>query len=101
MCGILAREHLLAEGSMSMTNLSSLRLERSRLLRLSLLIIFCLAIFSGGSSAAVARNRCRDRCDEAYRFRKDACRSIPLKHERKRCEEAAKRAKDNCKHRCR
>ena len=49
----------------------------------------------------MAGNRCKDRCNDVYRIRKEACRVIPLKGERKICERAAKRAKDDCKHRCR
>jgi hypothetical protein len=70
------------------------------LLRLGLALIFCI----GGivhAEAAVPGIRCKVRCNEVYRVKKDLCRSIPLKHERKRCENAAKHAKDDCKHRCR
>jgi hypothetical protein len=70
-------------------------------LRLSLAFSMCLGMFGTMSIAAVAGNRCKDRCNEVYRLRKDVCRAIPLKHERKSCEKAAKRAKDNCKGRCR
>jgi hypothetical protein len=70
-------------------------------LKLVLALAVCLGMFGTLSPAAVARNRCKDRCDEVYRLRKDVCRAIPLKHERKSCEKAAKRAKDDCKHRCR
>jgi hypothetical protein len=45
-------------------------------------------------------NRCTDRCADNYRIKKDACRLIPLKHERKICERRAKDAKNDCKHRC-
>jgi hypothetical protein len=70
------------------------------LLRLGLALILCLGAFVH-ADAAVPSNRCKDRCNEVYRVKKDLCRSIPLKHERKRCENAAKHAKDDCKHRCR
>ena len=70
-------------------------------LRLSLAFIVCLGTFAAINPAAVAGDRCKDRCNEVYRLRKGVCRAIPLKHERKSCEKAAKRAKDDCKHRCR
>lgn len=71
------------------------------LLRLSLALMIFFATFAALSPASVAGNRCKDQCNEVYRLRKDVCRAIPLKHERKSCEKAAKRAKDDCKHRCR
>ena len=71
------------------------------LLRLSLALMIFLGTFVALSPVSVAGNRCKDRCNEVYRLRKDVCRAIPLKHERKSCEKAAKRAKDDCKHRCR
>ena len=71
------------------------------ILRLSLAFIFCLGTFAAISPASAEPNRCKDRCNETYRLRKDVCRAIPLKHERKSCEKAAKRAKDECKRRCR
>lgn len=70
------------------------------LLRLGLALI-CLGAFVHAGAATVPSNRCKDRCNEVYRVKKDLCRSIPLKHERKRCEKAAKHGKDDCKHRCR
>lgn len=70
-------------------------------LRLSFALIVCLGTFAATSSPSVAGDRCKDRCNDAYRLRKDVCRAIPLKHERKSCEKAAKRAKDECKRRCR
>jgi hypothetical protein len=69
--------------------------------RLSFAFIVCLGTFAALNPATVAGNRCKDRCNEVYHLRKDVCRAIPLKHERKSCEKEAKRAKDNCKHRCR
>jgi hypothetical protein len=69
-------------------------------LRLSLAFLVCLGMFAG-ASPAVAGNRCKDRCNDVYRLRKDVCKAIPLKHERHSCEKAAQRAKDNCKRRCR
>jgi hypothetical protein len=71
------------------------------ILRLSFALIVCLGTFAAIRPASAAPNRCKDRCNDAYRVRKDVCRAIPLKHERKSCEKAAKRAKDACKRRCR
>jgi len=68
--------------------------------RLLVLAALCCGVLGGGNSTAVAGNRCKDRCNDVYHVRKEVCRSIPLKGERKRCEKAAKRAKDDCKHRC-
>jgi hypothetical protein len=77
-------------------------MKRTRILwGVSLAFLLCLETFFGLAPAAVAGNRCKDRCNQVYRLRKDACRAIPLKHERHSCEKAAKRAKDDCKHRCR
>ncbi len=80
---------------------NSMVARQSRVLRWGLVFIMCLGTFAGGSSMSFAGNRCKDRCNDVYRIRKDACRVIPLKGERKVCERAAKRAKDDCKHRCR
>jgi hypothetical protein len=81
---------------------SSLRSrQRARILRWSLAFILCLGTFAALTPAAVAGNRCKDRCNDAYHLRKDICKSIPLKYERHRCEDSAKRAKDNCKRHCR
>jgi hypothetical protein len=75
--------------------------QHSKFLRLSLAFILLLGTFVSTGAAMVPSNRCKDRCDEVYRVKKDICRAIPLKHERKLCEKSAKRAKDDCKHRCR
>jgi hypothetical protein len=81
---------------------SSLRSQQQgKFLRLGLAFILGLATCVSAGAATVPSNRCKDRCNEVYRLKKDLCRSIPLKHERKRCENAAKHAKDDCKHRCR
>lgn len=65
---------------------------------------FVLVVLLGVSSPTFAvrhgGNRCTDRCADTYRVKKDACRLIPLKHERKICERRAKEAKNDCKHRC-
>ena len=76
-------------------------MKRTFVLRFSLLVVVCLGTFSAVSPIASAGNRCKDRCNDAYRLRKDACKMIPFKHERKQCEKSAKRAKDDCKHNCR
>jgi hypothetical protein len=70
-------------------------------LRLSFAFIMCLGTFAAVTPASIAGDRCKDRCNDVYRLRKDVCKSIPLKHERKSCEKATKRSKDDCKHRCR
>ena len=75
--------------------------KKSLPIKLVLACFLLLTILGGATSTTVARNRCKDRCNEVYRLKKDLCRSVPLKGERKSCEKAAKRAKDNCKHRCR
>ena len=69
--------------------------------RLSLVLLVCLATFAALSPKSEAGNHCTDRCADVYHMKKDACKGIPYKHERHRCEDAAKHAKDNCKHHCR
>ena len=66
-------------------------------------ILLLLVLLAPVSTFAVRHggNRCTDRCADSYRLKKDACRMIPLKHERKICERRAKEAKNDCKHRCR
>ena len=73
----------------------------SVLLRFGLAMIICLGTFAAVSPASARRNRCTDRCADVYRVKKDACRLIPFKTERKICERRAKEAKKDCKHRCR
>ena len=51
-------------------------------------------------AARSRKSRCTDRCADSYHVKKDACRMIPFKTERKICERRAKEAKNNCKHRC-
>jgi hypothetical protein len=70
-------------------------------LRLSFAFILYLGTFAAVTPASIAGDRCKDRCNDVYRLRKDVCKEIPLKHERKSCEKAAKRSRDECKHRCR
>ena len=65
-----------------------------------LVIISCLWV-SGSTVTAGGGNRCTDHCADVYKVKKDACRLIPFKTERKICERRAKEAKDDCKHRCR
>ncbi|HBB89240.1 MAG TPA: hypothetical protein DC047_16675 [Blastocatellia bacterium] len=90
------------KGTTEMTSqVSSLRYRQSVILRLSVAFLLLLGTFASVGAAIVPSNRCKDRCNDAYRLRKELCRAIPLKNERKTCEKAAKRAKDNCKHRCR
>lgn len=71
------------------------------LLRLGLALALGLGTFVHAGAAGTPGNHCKDRCNEVYQVKKDLCRSIPLKHERKGCEKAAKHSKDDCKHRCR
>jgi len=73
---------------------------RTVLLRLGFGLLMSAGLLAGGVTTEAA-NRCKDRCNERYRIRKDVCRAIPLKYERKSCERAAKDAKNNCKHSCR
>jgi len=66
------------------------------------LLVFCSGLWIAGSSvSAGGSNRCKDHCNDIYRVKKDACKLIPLKGERKICERRAKEARDDCKHRCR
>ena len=67
----------------------------------ALSFLVCAVMFLGAGSASVVGNRCTDRCADAYKIKKDVCRLIPLKTERKICERRAKEAKSDCKHRCR
>ena len=67
--------------------------------RITMTLLICLAAFIATAPAGAA-NKCKDHCNERYKYRKDACKAIPLKHERHRCEQDAKRAKDECRRRC-
>jgi hypothetical protein len=69
------------------------------LTKLTLPFLVCLSMFGAGSSAE-GRNRCKDRCADRARLEKDACKAIPLKHERHSCEDAVKHHKKECKRRC-
>jgi hypothetical protein len=68
---------------------------------LALSAIVLGVMFLGAGATSEAGNRCTDRCADVYKVRKDACRLIPFKTERKICERRAKEAKNDCKHRCR
>ena len=71
------------------------------LLKWSLMFLVCLGTIAAAGSEAGAKNRCKERCDDIYRTRKNVCKAIPIKYERHRCEDSAKRAKNDCRHRCR
>ncbi len=61
----------------------------------------CAVMFLGAGPTSEAGNRCKDHCADIYKVKKDACKLIPFKNERKICERRAKEAKNDCKHRCR
>ena len=77
-------------------------MKRIKLVVNSGLLLLVLLVGLPITTSAVRRggNRCTDRCADNYQIKKDACRLIPLKHERKICERRAKEAKNDCKHRC-
>jgi hypothetical protein len=65
-------------------------------------VIFVSGLWVSGSVVtAGGGNRCTDHCADIYKVKKDACKLIPFKTERKICERRAKEAKEDCKHRCR
>lgn len=65
-------------------------------------VIFVSGLWVSGSVVtAGGGNRCTDHCADIYKVKKDACKLIPFKNERKICERRAKEAKEDCKHRCR
>lgn len=65
-------------------------------------VIFASGLWVSGSVVtAGGGNRCTDHCADIYKVKRDACRLIPFKTERKICERRAKEAKNDCKHRCR
>jgi hypothetical protein len=66
-------------------------------------LIFCAGLWLSGSAvtAGGGGNRCTDHCADIYKVKKDACRLIPFKNERKICERRAKEAKNDCKRGCR
>lgn len=66
------------------------------------LMFLVAALWTAGSGvSAGGGNRCTDHCADIYKVKRDACRLIPFKTERKICERRAKEAKSDCKHRCR
>ena len=71
-------------------------------LSVALLLLFCFGLWTSSSvSAGGGGNRCTDHCADVYKVKKDVCKLIPFKSERKICERRAKEAKEDCKHRCR
>ena len=78
-------------------------MKRIRLIVSSSLLLLVVLVGLSVTTYAVrgGGNRCTDKCADVYRLKKDACRLIPLKHERKICERRAKEAKNDCKHKCR
>ena len=64
-------------------------------------VIGVVMLLGAGATSEAGGNRCTDRCADRYKVRRDACRLIPFKTERKICERRAKEAKEDCKHRCR
>jgi len=72
------------------------------ILRIAMLALLLSGLcLEAGSISAGGGNRCTDHCADIYKVKKDACRLIPFKTERKICERRAKEAKNDCKHRCR
>ena len=67
----------------------------------SFLLVVLVALPLTTDAARGRRSRCTDRCADTYNVKKDACRMIPFKTERKICERRAKESKNDCKHRCR
>jgi len=67
----------------------------------SFLFALLVALPMTTDAARGGKSRCTDRCADVYHVKKDACRLIPFKTERKICERRAKEAKNDCKHRCR
>jgi len=65
------------------------------------MLLVCLGAASAVSPASGGANRCKDHCADVYKVKKDICKVIPFKNERKICERRAKEAKEDCKHRCR
>ena len=55
----------------------------------------------GAGATSEAGNRCTDHCADIYKVKRDACKLIPFKTERKICERRAKEAKEDCKGKCR
>ena len=66
----------------------------------SFLLVLLIGLPVSADAARGRKSRCTDRCADTYHVKKDACRMIPFKTERKICERRAKEAKNECKHRC-
>ena len=64
-------------------------------------VVGSVMLLGAGATSEAGGNRCTDHCADVYKVRKDACKLIPFKTERKICERRAKEAKEDCKHRCR
>ncbi len=69
--------------------------------KLSLPLLICLGLIGAAGSSTEARSRCKDKCKDVYRLKRDACKAIPFKHERHSCERAAKHSKKECERKCR
>ena len=75
---------------------------KKRFLLGAAVLLFVAALWTSGPTVtAGGGNRCTDHCADIYKVKKDACRLIPFKTERKICERRAKEAKKDCKNRCR
>ena len=81
-------------------------MKRTRIImRLALILLFCLGASAGINPASAAAGdrhdrECHRRCDEEYRRRKDECHN-ERGRERHRCEDRANREHKDCKHSCR
>lgn len=70
-------------------------------LRITLALLFCLAMFgSVNSTSAAGGNRCKDRCNDRYHREKDRC-DHRRGEERRRCERRADEEHDQCRKNCR
>lgn len=66
----------------------------------ALLICFGAFVTAGTASAAPRANRCKDRCNDVYRRRREECQGL-RRGEKRQCEDRAKNAHDECRRRCR
>ncbi len=71
------------------------------ILRWGLLLLVSSGTLMIVSPVSDAGNHCTDRCADVYRLKKDVCKLITGKSERRYCEDKAKQAKEACKHSCR
>ena len=71
-------------------------------MRLGFALLFVLASLATvrPASATVPRHGCKDRCNEAYHWRKRECNGL-RRGEKHRCEERAKWEHNECKRSCR